>query len=165
MGNINTADGSSIKAIYDFLISINQKDSSAELIEFTVSIEDNVTLNKRNESFKTIDSFLERFAFVLDKIFPQCDIGPYFRLNRITLNTSKNNNTQKLKYFYDIDNKSWIEFHTIEKKSPDSAFWLTELINHSNRQEFLISLRKSRYVDPCYVDDKYIDEKYDDYQN
>lgn len=163
MGNINTADGSTIKAIYDFLIAIPKKDYTVTLSRFSVTIEDNVTSKKRKESFTSIDEFLTRFNFVLEKINPQCDIGPYFRLVHLQLDTNKGDNKQKLKYYYDSDNTVWKEFHTIESQRTDKQFWLRELNQHSERQEFLITLRKARYVDPCYVDDRYIDEKYEEY--
>lgn len=163
MGNINQADGSTIKAIYDFLVSISEKDYTVNLKRFSVTIEDNVTSKKRKESFNSINEFLIRFKFVLEKINPQCDIGPYFRLVQLTLETLKNNNKQKLKYYYDSDNTFWKEFHTIERTKTDKQFWLRELSKHSNRQEFLITLRKARYVDPCYVDDNYIEEKYEEF--
>lgn len=160
MANINKADGSSIKSIYDFLLSIQVKDYTLSLEKFTVTIEDNINKNKRQESFNTIESFLERFAFVLEKISPQCDTGPYFRLTKLNIKTNKNENSINLKYYYDSDNNNWKYYHTIEKKSVESEYYLNELLNHSKKQEFLISYRKARYVDPCYMDEGYIEEKY-----
>lgn len=150
-------DGGSLFYVYSFLKDLNDS-VNTKIINFRISKEDLILKKTFYESYENYNDFYTKHFEIL-RYRPFCETGAYFRISnfKVQIVDSKNNKFELVVYF---DNNNVIT----KTKAPTSLDVFTNIVNKAKnfipKIEYVIQVRKDRYVEPCYVDDNYIDEKF-----
>ena len=150
-------DGGSLFYVYGFLKTISEL-INIKLVSFKIAREDLILNKKFYEVYTSYDEFYAKFLKIL-QFRPFCETGAYFRLTqfKIIITDYLNPNQEVLIY---LDN-GVVKFTTKTSTTVNSYAYVVNLFkDFIDKLEYVISVRKARYVDPCYVDEGYIEETY-----
>lgn len=151
-------DGGSLFYVYSFLKSLNDN-PNINLINFRISKEDLVLKKTFYENYNSYTFFYEKHLEIL-RYRPFCETGAYYRLNqyKIEITNPLTKDVSVLSVYIDKNNIKY-QFNT-----NSSADLISNILDQTKlflpKLEYVIKVRKARYVDPCFVDDNYIDENY-----
>lgn len=152
-------DGGSLFYVYGFLKDLSET-LNVKLISFRISKEDLVLKKTFYENYTSYQTFFDKH-FEIIRYRPFCETGAYYRLQNFKVSITDYLNTTVELFVY-IENN----IATATVKTNTSGDVYSFVINKTNsfikKLEYVIAVRKARYVDPCYVDDEYIDEHYND---
>jgi hypothetical protein len=155
--NYMKIDGGSLFYVYAFLKKINDT-INTKILKFRISKEDLVLNKTFYETYDNYETFYTKHIQILS-YRPFCETGAYYRITNVSIQITDNKkNIYDLNIYFDGDN---IKYTSKASTSLDVFFpILKEAQAFIPKINYVISVRKARYVDPCYVDDDYIDENF-----